>query len=159
MTDLDRAIAAAREAMNPSLASLSDGEERLIARSRALRDLLATLDAARGQAIWQRQSTLVEGAWVDRQSEKIAKFEAEYWGVDARCVYAAPPAAAVSEDVARDAARYRFLRNDSGNAFDDPVIQGKYIGSPKADWLTGEHADEAIDRAMLAAAERKGGES
>lgn len=63
----------------------------------------------------------------------------------------APPAAAVNVDLARDAARYRWLRNDSGNAFDDPVIQGKYIGSPKADWLTGEHADEAIDRAMLAA--------
>lgn len=68
---------------------------------------------------------------------------------------AQPASVAVPADVARDAARYRWLRNDSGNAFDDPVIQGKYIGSPRADWLTGKHADEAIDLAMLAAA--KGG--
>lgn len=57
-----------------------------------------------------------------------------------------PAAAAVPEGVARDAARYRWLRNDSGNAFRVPVIHGAHFDSPeRADWLTGEHADAAID--------------
>ena len=63
--------------------------------------------------------------------------------------------APVAEDVHRNAARYLYLRNNSGDVFDGPVIQGKYIGSPRADCLTGEDADEAIDHAMLTAADKE----
>lgn len=45
----------------------------------------------------------------------------------------------------RDAERYRWLRNDSGDDFETPWIA---LGMHGNEWLTGEHADAAIDAAM-----------
>lgn len=44
----------------------------------------------------------------------------------------------------RDAERYRWLRNDSGDDFETPWIA---LGMHGNEWLTGEHADAAIDAA------------
>lgn len=44
----------------------------------------------------------------------------------------------------RDAERYRWLRNDSGDDFETPWIA---LGMHGNEWLTGEHADAAIDNA------------
>ena len=53
------------------------------------------------------------------------------------------------ERLRRDAARYRWLRNESGNDLDAPFVCGVH-GAPMGDdgWLTGELLDAAIDAAM-----------
>ena len=52
----------------------------------------------------------------------------------------------------RDAERYRWLRNESGNDIASPYVCGVH-GAPMGDagWLTGEWLDEAVDKAMAVA--------
>lgn len=93
MADLDRAIAAAREAVqeldgfkHPELA-----DAYLAHCVGTLRDLLAALEAARGEAVWQVESQFTVDGWIDYKSEKVAREVAN--GRAVRCLYAAPPAA------------------------------------------------------------------
>jgi hypothetical protein len=56
---------------------------------------------------------------------------------------------AVPEDLARDAARYRYLRNSDAEARSPYIVRdtnNKYFGPS---WLEGARADEAIDTAMV----------
>lgn len=102
MTDIDRAIAAAREATEKWAKALARHEflggryslevmaaEKLCAETQ--RDLLAALDAARGDAVWQRASTILEGAWIDVGEDEARRYEAN--GYPVRPLYVAPPAA------------------------------------------------------------------
>lgn len=96
MADLDRAIAAAREAVArvDRECSRTDDDAYMVECARAaarLVDLLAALDAARGEAVWQVESQFTVDGWIDYKSEKVAREVAN--GRAVRCLYAAPPAA------------------------------------------------------------------
>ena len=85
MTDYPTALAAARECLDNEGHRATD----------ALRDLIAALDAARGQAVWQFRMACFPNSWTDISYENVDQWKAG--GFDVRCLFAAPPAAAVPE--------------------------------------------------------------
>lgn len=89
MTDLDRAIAAAREALDNEAPTAEIDAVRL---DGAIRDLIAAIDAARGQAVaWMTAGGDVSRSklWCDERS----------LGGEPSPIYAAPPAAGRDESL------------------------------------------------------------
>ena len=59
------------------------------------------------------------------------------------------------EALVRDAERYRWLRDESGNDLNAPFVCGVHGAAMGDDgWLVGETLDEAIDAAMEASSGR-----
>ena len=100
MTALDQAIAAAREALDTHRVNTSDYcvSVRYIDWAEIVERLLAALDAARGEAVWQYRATSQGQTWVDCRDEQIAR-TMKANGFEIRCLYAAPPAAVVPANV------------------------------------------------------------
>lgn len=156
MTDLDKAIAAAREAQARA-DSLYENEYREAMEDcyHTQRDLLTAIDAAREQAV----------AWVNAESlERVT--DREYVGVVLSryqypgdvAVFAAPPAAAVS---AHDSMIDWLERGQYDVTFDGETthsltIRASWYGTNKPPRIIFECGAAMLAAAMLAAAERKG---
>ena len=119
MTDLDRAIVAAREALSAS--AITDRHYQI---TDALCDLLAAIDAARGEAV----------AWIDMEPDgtitSAPRLYSDGSGAEVP-LYAAPPAAAVP-------------------ASDPPVMEliGKYWDLGFTEGKTGVNQADAADEVL-----------
>ena len=103
MTDLEKAIAAAREALNSAAPTAALDAVRL---DGALRNLLAALDAARGEAVY-----VVRGPWLFKHGDYFASAndhaDAE---LIATALNAAPPAADTQRAIIEAAERRGYER-------------------------------------------------
>lgn len=159
MTDLDRAIAAAREALAAADASLQsnagpkamldDHYDACAGCADALRDLIAALDAARGEAVaWCCPQTVCDADGYPEESETPYMEWGQArpdWQGQWTPLYAAPPAA-VPEGYAA-----------AIKAVQEMMPPRDFRPSAQV-WLTGNQVNELharLDAAAMLAAERK----